>query len=425
MNEPDRMLQGMGYVPGTASGELQRGTSKPGRVALVDLTQALEPSTPPAAFIIVGGAPLSHAMIELVARGIPTVIIDRQQENMLTPGSWVTVDGATGLIVLNGRERFTGPRITPPPKPGYPIRLEDGTAIWLMASVRNSDQAHLASISGASGIGLVRSEFLASDAPHPPDAACLTQELENLCAAAGHLTVTVRLIDIAADKPPRWLSEAQPILRPLGMQGSRLYPYEPIHSVLQNQLAALAALSEHFPLEVLIPFIGRRDELLRWVDFVRRSLPETVPLGAMAETPAAVLDLANWGDLVDFFSVGTNDLIQYYFGADRDEPALSDILDPYDPAIYRLLQQAADAAAEYRDEIRLCGVLPRLSGVLPALVGLGYRRFSVDPIWVPYLAESLHSLSLAEAEKLASRVCLCRDAKGVGETLKKRWMTGE
>jgi phosphoenolpyruvate-protein kinase (PTS system EI component) len=187
--------------------------------------------------------------------------------------------------------------------------------------------------------------------------------------------------------------------------------------VVGSQLAALAALSERYPLEVLIPFIGRRDELSRWVGFVRRSLPETVPVGAMAETPASVLDLANWGDLVEFFSVGTNDLIQYYFAADRDEPALSDILDPYTPALFRLLQQVADSATEYHDKIRLCGVLPRLPGILPALIGLGFRCFSVDPIWIPYLAETLYSIKLNDTEDLARRVCLCRDSTEVLETL--------
>jgi phosphoenolpyruvate-protein kinase (PTS system EI component) len=201
------------------------------------------------------------------------------------------------------------------------------------------------------------------------------------------------------------------------MQGSRLYPYEPIHSVVRNQLTALAKLSEHYSIEVLIPFIGRRDELLRWIEFVRRDLPKPVPIGAMAETPAAVLDLANWGGLVDFFSIGTNDLIQYYFGADRDEPTLSKMLDPYDPALFRLLQQVADSTEEYRDGIRLCGVLPRLPGVLPILVGLGFRHFSVDPIWIPYLAQALYSQSLSETKELAHRVCLCRDSKEVGKTL--------
>jgi phosphoenolpyruvate-protein kinase (PTS system EI component) len=263
----------------------------------------------------------------------------------------------------------------------------------------------------------VRSEFLASDAPQPPSVARLTREFENLCIAAGHLTVTIRLIDIAADKPPRWLPEPQHILHPLGMQGSRLYPYEPIHSVVKTQLTVLAKLSECYPIEVLIPFIGRRDELTHWVGFVHRILPKSIAIGAMAETPAAVLDLAGWGDLVDFFSIGTNDLIQYYFGADRDEPTLSDILDPYAPALYRLLRQVADSAEEHCNEIRLCGVLPRLPGVLPVLVGLGFRHFSVDPIWIPYLAEALYPLSLTDAQALAHLVCACSDSREVVELL--------
>jgi phosphoenolpyruvate-protein kinase (PTS system EI component) len=381
------------------------------------MAEAFEPATPPAAFIIVGGTPLSHAMIELVARELPTVLIDKEQEGLLIPGDRVLVDGATGLIMINGGERLPRQRVVKAPKAGVPVYLADSTEVWLMASVRNKDQAHQALLSGASGIGLVRSEFLANDAARPPSVARLIQEFENLCIAAGQLTTTIRLIDIAADKPPHWLPKARHILHPVGMQGSRLYPYEPIHSVVRNQLTALAKLSEHYSIEVLIPFIGRRDELLRWIEFVRRDLPKPVPIGAMAETPAAVLDLANWGGLVDFFSIGTNDLIQYYFGADRDEPTLSKMLDPYDPALFRLLQQVADSTEEYRDGIRLCGVLPRLPGVLPILVGLGFRHFSVDPIWIPYLAQALYSQSLSETKELAHRVCLCRDSKEVGKTL--------
>jgi phosphoenolpyruvate-protein kinase (PTS system EI component) len=399
-----------------ASGELQRGTSNPGAIALVDMTEALAPITPPAAFIIIGGPPFSHAMIELVAKGIPTVVIDAKQVGLLTPGTWVSIDGANGLII-NGGESSQPQRLPTTPKAGHPVHLADKTAIGLMASVRNRDQAHQALINGASGIGLVRSEFLASNASQPPGVARLTREFENLCIAAGHLTVTIRLIDIAADKPPRWLPKPQRILRPLGMQGSRLYPYEPIQRVVRHQLTALAKLSERYPIEMLIPFIGRRDELLRWIELVHPALPRAVPIGAMAETPAAVLDLAGWGDLVDFFSIGTNDLIQYYFGADRDEPTLSNILDPYAPALYRLLRQVADVNADYLNKIRLCGVLPRLPGVLPILVGLGYRYFSVDPIWIPYLGEALYPLSLTDAQALARQVCACNDSKEVVETL--------
>ena len=129
------------------------------------------------------------------------------------------------------------------------------------------------------------------------------------------------------------------------------------------------------------------------------------------------LDIGNWGDLVDFFAVGTNDLMQCVFGADRDEPVLRRVLDPYAPVLYRLLDQVAQSAGEYQHRVRICGVLPRLSGILPILVGLGFRRFSVDPIWIPYLAQGLRGLKVADAEDLARRVCACRDSRAVCETL--------
>jgi phosphoenolpyruvate-protein kinase (PTS system EI component) len=118
-----------------------------------------------------------------------------------------------------------------------------------------------------------------------------------------------------------------------------------------------------------------------------------------------------------FISIGTNDLIQYYFGADRDEPALSQMLDPYDPAIYRLLQQVSDAVGDHLNKIRLCGVLPRLFGLLPVLIGLGFRQFSVDPTWIPYLAESLYTATSTEAQNLARRVCECSNPIEVHATL--------
>jgi phosphoenolpyruvate-protein kinase (PTS system EI component) len=413
-------IRGMAYVPGRASSVLQRGTSIPGGIALVSLQEALEPATTPAAFIVVDGSPLSHAMIELAARAVPTVLIDGEQACLLTPGSRVSVDGSTGFIFIDGGDRLPPKPAPPSPKAGQPLTLRDGTAVSLLASVRHTGQVHQATVCGASGIGLVRSEFLACDAPQPPDVDQWIHEFEAICVAAGRLTVTVRLIDIADDKPPGWLPDAQHLLQPLGMQGSRLYGYEPIRRVVRDQLAALAGLSGGYPIEVLIPFVGRRDELMHWIEYVRRWLPDRVPVGVMAETPAAVLDLANWGDLVDFFSIGTNDLIQFYFAADRDEPALSDILDPYTPALYRLLQQVADAAAEYQEEIRLCGVLPRLSGILPVLIGLGFRHFSVDPIWIPYLAESLYPFSLSDAMDLARRVGNGSDSKEVRDLMLTR-----
>ncbi len=406
-------LHGIGYVPGVAHGILRRKVRHPEDI-LISERGTLGAAVCPAALLVINGAPLSHRTIELVARGIPTVLLSSAQAAQLKPGSRIGVDGAAGLVT-------TDPAVAavPPPVPalGQPVELADGATVWLLASVRGSRGAREAVAYGAGGIGLVRSEFLGSEEPRPPDQAFYATALDALCDAAAPLRVTVRLLDLATDKPPRWLPGAPQLLRPLGRQGARLFAIEPVHSVIDAQLRALAALSRHQDLEVLIPYLGSREELLHWTGVVRSALPQDVAVGAMLETPAALLDVANWVGIADFFAVGCNDLMQCLFGADRDTPELRDSLDPYAPVLYRLLHQAAVASGDAIDRIRLCGVLPRLAGTLPVLVGLGFRRFSVDPVWIPYLARELRALTLPVARELARRVTDCAESRCVRERL--------
>ena len=109
--------------------------------------------------------------------------------------------------------------------------------------------------------------------------------------------------------------------------------------------------------------------------------------------------------------------MQCLFGADRDTPGLRRQLDPYAPVLYRLLGKVMEVMQDSPDRVRVCGVLPRLSGILPVLVGLGFRRFSIDPIWIPYLARDLEALTLDAAEALADAVRRCEEACAVRELL--------
>ena len=131
----------------------------------------------------------------------------------------------------------------------------------------------------------------------------------------------------------------------------------------------------------------------------------------MVETPAGVLDLHNWLDMTDFVSIGCNDLMQCLFAADRDRPELRKYLDPYAPLLYRFLAPIAPTTAEQATRIQICGVLPQLPGVLPVLLGLGFRAFSVDAALVPDLAQTIQSTSIIDAEQLAEQVCQARDSQ--------------
>jgi phosphoenolpyruvate-protein kinase (PTS system EI component) len=268
-------------------------------------------------------------------------------------------------------------------------------------------------IHGAEAIGLVRSEFLIPDAGSQPDRAFYRQAFGTICEAAAPLPVTIRLLDIAADKIPGWLPELQGIKGALGNQGVRLFSHEPVRSVYRAQLAAIDALSGRFDIRVLIPYLGSLSELTEWSGRVREQLHKPLPVGAMAETPAGALQVAEWLQQVDFVALGCNDLMQCLFGADRGRPELRPYLDPFSPVLYRFLRQVAESIPQQRDSVQLCGVLPQLPGVLPLLLGLGFRVFSVEASSLEYLRRSIALISIEQARKLAFRVCNAHDSSQV------------
>ena len=406
-------LQGMPYITGTARGRLLEGLSDdPGRQIMVLRRNALQiPSERPAGFLIIDGAPFSHAMIPLLATGVPSVIISTEQSIQLPWDSDVSLDGRTGLVTTHPVGDEPG-RI---PAKTSSTKTLDGNEIHLRVSVRNLDALQKAVKAKAEAIGLVRSEFLLPADGGIPDVDYYRREFGKICEAAASMPITIRLLDVGGDKLPLWLPGIEGIGGPLGLQGVRLYGQDTIRRVVKAQLAAIDELSIGFDIRALIPFLSSRDEVLHWTTWVRRELTHAVPLGAMAETPSAALQIAEWFDLVDFVALGCNDLIQCLFGADRDRSELRDYLDPYAPSLFRFLRQVSLGATEQLSKIQLCGVLPQLPGVLPVLLGLGFQIFSVEAASLPHLRQTLADTSLEQARSLAQRVCAARDTRQVRE----------
>lgn len=292
-----------------------------------------------------------------------------------------------------------------------------GQAVSLFASVRQPASAELAARLGAQAIGLVRTEFLLPADDRLPDVAFYQHAFRTICEAAAPLPVTFRLLDVAADKVPAWFPRLDAVGRPLGVQGVRLYKLDPVANVIEAQLAALAELAQEFNLRVLIPFLTRVEEFTYWRDLIRQRLPAHVPVGAMAETPAMVLDIASLLQTADFVAIGCNDLMQGLYAADRDLGELRHYLDPYAPLLYRLFQEVAEQAGEYLQQIQLCGVLSQMQGILPVLLGLGYRTFSVDAPFLPYLANLAARTTRTACETVAARVCAANTTQEVLEIL--------
>jgi phosphoenolpyruvate-protein kinase (PTS system EI component) len=183
-------------------------------------------------------------------------------------------------------------------------------------------------------------------------------------------------------------------------------------------LRALGPLSRRFAVDLLVPnvdTVGQFERLQAWI--TRTLANPDVRVGAMLETTGAALAVDGFLAATDLVGIGLNDLMQSVFGADRDLPDVQARLDPYSPALYRLLRAVAALAGSRVDRVQLCGILPQLPGVMPVLLGLGYRRFSVDVVHAPYLARAVARRTAAQDRRLAEAVCAAESGPAVADLL--------
>jgi phosphoenolpyruvate-protein kinase (PTS system EI component) len=413
-------ILGMPYFPGVAVGKLHRGVDGDiaKRIVLIMPGEITSFTTRPAGFIVVEAELFSHNMIALLGLGLPTVVINAQQAAALQEGAPLLIDGSSGQITDDTDTAQPAAASLPSLQAGEAVLMANGEPVNLCASVRHASAARQAAGLGATAIGLVRSEFLLPADDRLPNKAFYQDAFRELCEAASPLTLTFRLLDVAADKIPGWLPKLDTVGQALGLQGARLFNIEPVKGVIDDQLTALSDVSNDFSLRLLIPFLVRLEEYEYWLAMIRQRLPEHVPVGAMAETPASVMDISHLLERADFVAIGCNDLMQSLFAADRDQPELRHYLDPYAPVLYRLFRQVAQQSGKHLSNVQLCGVLAQLQGVLPVLLGLGYRTFSVDAPFIPYLANIVENTSLAECETLAAQVCAATTTQEVLEILR-------
>lgn len=407
-------IHGMGFVPGVTRGKLSRNPQTKG-VLLANHKILRGLSASPAGCVLVDAAPFSHASIGLLSRGIPTVMVGAEEVLRLHEGLEVVLDGASGRVLpFDADDADLTP--LPPPVPSD-LRTLDGARVEMRASVRSAAAVRLACERGVPAIGLVRTEFLLPGAGVMPDRAFYAEAFETLLEAARHLPVTLRLLDLAPDKHPSWAS-ALPGSGPLGLHGSRLYKHPVVRAVMEAQLQAVGPLSRRFDVGLLVPNVDTVEQFQHWRDSINAALPDGgVSVGAMLETPGAALAVDRFLATADLVGFGLNDLMQSLFGADRDLPAVRAQLDPYAPALYRFLRLTAELAGSGVSQVQLCGILPQLPGVLPVLLGLGYRAFSVDAAHAPYLARTLAMRSSVEDRGLAEAVCAAASGQAVADLL--------
>jgi phosphotransferase system enzyme I (PtsI) len=306
-------------------------------------------------------------------------------------------------------------------KRGAATETIDGRAITVSANIEIVDELPLVKRSGAKGIGLYRTEFLLLNGEEMPDENQQAEIYSKIAREMAPHSVIIRTLDAGGDKlPVEPLTEPEP--NPfLGWRGIRVSLARP--AMFREQVRAILRASANGKVAVMFPMISGLSEVWRGKEMVRRCMEELdeegipfdheMPVGVMIEVPAAALCADLLAPEVDFFSIGTNDLIQYTVAADRVNPHVAELYRPTHPAVIRLIKRTIDAANDHGIWTGICGEMAGDIRLTPLLIGLGVEELSVGPQQVPGVGQAIRSLSYAECAAMSDEALRHNRSQGV------------
>ncbi|MDD7938584.1 PEP-utilizing enzyme [Actinomycetospora lutea] len=380
-------------------------------------TATLEPGTA-LALVTEEGGPTSHTAILARSLGVPAVVACRGAAG-LDEGTLVRVDGTAGTVAVVPAGTPVGADVAAagPRAVTGPVTTTDGHRVAVVANIAEAKDAERAAEVGAEGVGLLRTELTFLSATTEPTAADqragYAATMAPLAGTAG-VPITARTLDAGADKPVPFLHMPPEPNPALGVRGQRVFDQGTADhdGVLDRQLAALVggAADAGVRLKVMAPMIATAGEAARFVARARAAGVDEV--GVMIEVPAAVLGARELLAEVDFVSVGTNDLTQYLFAADRQSGALAGLNDPWQPALLRLLDQLCREAVVAATPVGVCGEAAADPDLTVVLVGLGVTSLSASPSALPAVAARIAALDLDTCRRAASAALAAPDAEG-------------
>ena len=391
------------------------------------------------AMVSESGGATSHVAIVARDFSLPYVVGVHDIAGRIKPGTLLIVDGTRGEVVIDPdddtlrvyraragvqRDRERRQKTTR----RLPSVTTDGVSIHLGANVESLAGVSAAVAAGAESIGLFRTEFLYLERADLPSEQEQYQDAVAALRAAEGLLVTFRTLDLGGDKLPLALKIPAGPNPALGIRSARFSLQRP--DVLKRQLRALYRAASVGPMRYMFPLVSGVHELkrLRQVcDEVRGELGDekathvaATPLGVMIETPSAALTADHLARHCDFLSVGTNDLIQYTFAADRENDDVAYLHQPLHPAVLRMLKTVVDMAQAAGTPISICGDMAGDPFMTWILIGLGFRELSMDRDRIPLVKCVVRGSSVAEAEATVREVLTMEDETQVGELLRSR-----
>ena len=378
------------------------------------------------------GSVNSHTAILARAFGIPAVVgLDGAVIDIiaLTPA---ILDGYTGTLILHPTadtlERYRKltlakekVRSSLDAMRGAATHTTDGRPLTVSANIELVEEMPAVKRSGAKGIGLYRTEFLLLNGEEMPDENQQATIYSKVAREMAPHPVIIRTLDAGGDKLP-----VEPLTDPepnpfLGWRGIRVSLARP--AMFREQIRAILRASAFGKVSVMFPMISGLSEVIRGKEMVKRCMDEfdkegvdfdhKLPVGIMIEVPAAAICADILAAEVDFFSIGTNDLIQYTVAADRVNPHVADLYRPTHPAVIRLIKRTIDAATDNGIWTGICGEMAGDIRLTPLLLGLGVEELSVGPQLVPRVGQAIRSLSYAECAAMSDEALRNPRSQGI------------
>jgi phosphoenolpyruvate-protein phosphotransferase (PTS system enzyme I) len=360
------------------------------------------------------GGRTSHTAILAAQMGIPAVV-QLAGATGIPAGTPVALDGDTGevtiapdIALVEAQKLRREKRAEALAAGSGPGLTRDGTHVALLANIGGVQDAEAAGALDLEGVGLFRTEFVFLSADKAPTVDEQAEIYRKVFAPFGGRRVVVRTLDAGADKPLAFADLGPEENPALGRRGLRLSAERPELLDAQLEALAVAAKDTGADVRVMAPMVATVEEAA-W--FARRVRENGLPkAGVMIEVPGAALRSAHVLAEVDFGSLGTNDLAQYTMAADRMQGELSDLLDPWQPAVLELIGRCAEAGRETGRSVGVCGEAAADPLLAPVLAGLGITKLSMSPRALPAVRASLAAHSLADCERLAARALATDDA---------------
>ena len=392
-----------------------------------------------AGIVTEAGGGTSHAAILARSRGIPAVSGVNAITSTVRSGDPIIVDGREGLVLVRPnaetiaayrkmQREFFDLKDRLVLNRDQPAVSADGVRIDLLANINNPTDARAARQVGASGVGLFRTEYLFLTHQDVPDEEEQYQHYRQIIEESPHQVVTIRTLDLGGDKTVPYLGkrdEANPFM---GWRSIRLSFEHP--RLFQRQIRAILRAGRHGRVQMLFPMITTLEELRhvnKLVDETRRNLRregvpfgEDVKIGVMIEVPAAAICIDAILRETDFVSIGSNDLIQYLVAADRDNPKVAHLCEPLSPAIFRVLHMVLDACQRTGTPVTVCGEMAGQPRSVLALFGLGLRKFSMSPAFIPTIKALLASVTTTQAERFAHQILQLKTSEEIRSYLTAR-----